>query len=131
MEWAALVLRVVAGAIFVAQGVRKVLAPRDAPHGRGNLESLIAQQPFPRPDLLASLVGITELVGGVLLLVGFLTRLATVPLAVVLLVAIFGSKWRQGFLGGWDWPFSVLGLLAAIALLGAGPISIDAVLGVP
>lgn len=128
---AALVLRLVGGTIFVVQGWRKVFEPVDAPHGRANLEALIARRSLPRPDLLALAVGLTELLGGAALLAGFMTRLATVPLAVVLLVAIAGYKWQQGFLGGWDWPFSVLGIVVAIALLGAGPLSLDAMLGLP
>jgi putative oxidoreductase len=122
---ATLGLRLVAGAIFVAQGWRKLFAAPDAPHGRANLERLIARRALPRPALWAVLVAWTELIGGVLLLVGLLTRLAALPLAVVLLVAIFGYKWESGFLGGWDWPLSVLGIVLAIALLGAGPLSLD------
>jgi uncharacterized membrane protein YphA (DoxX/SURF4 family) len=107
------------------------MGPPDAPHGRENLERLIARRRLPRPDLLAQLVGVTELVGGAALLLGLLTRVATLPLAIVLVVAIGGYKWEQGFLGGWDWPFSVLGIVLAIALLGAGPVSVDALLGIP
>ena len=128
---AALVLRLVAGTIFVVQGWRKVVSAPDAPHGRKNLERLIARRNLPQPARLALLVGLTELVGGAALLVGLLTRLVTVPLAVVLVVAIVGYKWEQGFLGGWDWPFSVLGIVIALALLGAGPLSLDALLGIP
>jgi putative oxidoreductase len=93
--------------------------------------ALIARRSLPRPDLLALAVGWTELLGGAALLVGLLTRAVTLPLAIVLLVAIAGYKWEQGFLGGWDWPFSVLGIVLAIALIGAGPVSLDALLQVP
>ena len=126
---AALVLRLVAGGIFVAQGWRKVVAPPDAPHGRANLEAMIARRSLPRPALLATAVGWTELICGAALLVGLLTRVAALPLAVVLMVAIAGYKWQQGFFGGWDWPLSVLAMVLAIALLGAGQISLDAALG--
>jgi uncharacterized membrane protein YphA (DoxX/SURF4 family) len=128
---ATLGLRLVAAAIFIAQGWRKLFAAPDAPHGRANLERLIAKRRLPRPELWATLVAWTELIGGTLLLVGLLTRLAALPLVIVLLVAIFGYKWEAGFLGGWDWPFSVLGIVVAIALLGAGAVSLDAVLGIP
>jgi putative oxidoreductase len=128
---ALLVLRLVAAGIFVAQGSRKLFAPAEAPHGRANLERLIAQRDLPRPDRLAWLVAVTELLGGFALVLGILTRLATVPLAVVLVVAIFGYKWRAGFIGGWDWPLSVLAIVVAIGLAGAGPISLDALLRIP
>jgi putative oxidoreductase len=128
---AELVLRLVAGAIFFAQGWRKVVSAADAPHGRMNLERLIARRDLPRPDVLARVVGLTELIGGAALLVGLLTRVATLPLMVILVVAIVGYKREQGFHGGWDWPFSVLGIVVAIALLGGGPLSLDAFLGIP
>lgn len=129
IDLALLVIRVVAGTIFLAQGWRKVVEPADAPHGRANLASLVAERSVPRPELVALLVGLVELLGGIALLAGVLTRLAVVPLALVLVVAIFGYKWRQGFLGGWDWPWSVLGLVVTTWLLGAGGISVDAMLG--
>jgi putative oxidoreductase len=125
------VLRSVAAAIFVAQGARKLFAAPEAAHGRANLERLIAQRDLPRPDRLAWLVAITELLCGFALGLGILTRLAAVPLAVVLLVAILGYKWRAGFIGGWDWPLSVLAIVVAIGIVGAGAISLDGLLGIP
>ena len=113
---ALLVLRLVAAGIFVAQGSRKLFAPAEAPHGRANLERLIAQRDLPRPDRLAWLVAVTELLGG---------------FALMFVVAILGYKWRAGFIGGWDWPLSVLAIVVAIGLAGPGPISLDALLGIP
>ena len=52
-------------------------------------------------------------------------------LAAILVVAIAGFKWRAGFLGGWDWPFSVLAILSAIFILGAGAWSVDALVHLP
>ncbi len=125
----ALLVRLVVGAIFVAQGYIKLLRPPDAPHGRANLEAMIRGRGIPAPRELAILVSALELVCGVAVAAGFLTRLAIVPLVVILVVAIAGFKLRNGFVGGWDWPLSVLTLLAVIALLGAGAWSVDAALG--
>ncbi len=128
---AALVLRLSAGLIFIAQGVRKLFAPEDAPHGRRALADMIRRQGLPRPDRLALLVAATELACGVALVIGFLTRIATIPLLAILVVAILGFKRKAGFLGGWDWPFSVAAIDLAILALGAGPWSLDALLRVP
>ena len=52
---------------------------------------------LPIPDVLAFLAGWTEFLGGWFLLVGFLTRLTTLPLMVIMLVAIFSVHWENGW----------------------------------
>lgn len=128
MDEAALILRITIGCIFLAQGVRKVLGQPDAPHGRMALQGLIAGGSLPMPALSATLAGYVELIGGSLVLVGLLTRFALIPLIVILLGAIY-LKFKQGFLGGWDWPFSVLGACIALFALGSGEFSIDELIG--
>lgn len=125
VDLAALVLRLVIGGIFIAQGWRKVMAPADAPHGRGNLQRMIESGGFPAASLLALAVGAAELGCGVLVLIGLLTRLAVLPLIGIMLVAIVRFKWKAGFLGGWDWPLSVLGGCVALLLIGGGRFSVD------
>jgi putative oxidoreductase len=129
LDAAALVLRIVVGTIFLAQGWRKVIGPPDVPHGRGPLQAMIASRGFPYPAQLALMVGSSELICGALVFVGLVTRLATIPLAITLIMAIVRFKWSAGFIGGWDWPWSVLGATVAIAILGAGAVSIDALIG--
>ena len=126
---AELILRIVVGAIFVVQGYRKLFAPAGTKGSGSGLRGMIREAGFPFPDVLATVVSVTELTGGILLLVGLLTRLAAVPLALTLVVAIVRFKWREGFQGGWDWPLSVLGSTIALLLLGAGTVSIDHLIG--
>ena len=128
IDLATLLVRLVVGAIFVAQGYIKLVRPPDAPHGRANLEAVIRGHGLARPRELALMVSAFELACGAAVAAGFLTRLAVIPLAVILVVAIVGFKFRSGFVGGWDWPLSVLALLVVIALLGAGVWSVDAAL---
>lgn len=127
VDLAALVLRVVVGAIFVTQGSRKLFAADDAPHGRGGLRRTIEASRIPRAGALAIAVSVLELTCGAFVLLGLATRLALLPLAGILTVAIVRFKWNAGFIGGWDWPLSVLAASVAIALLGPGPLSLDAV----
>lgn len=129
LDLATLALRLTAGAIFLVQGYVKLARPPDVPHGRSNLEGLMRVRGVPSPHEFAFVVAAFELVGGAALIAGLLTRIATIPLGFILLVAIVGFKFRAGFLGGWDWPLSVLTILIAIALLGPGTYSIDAILG--
>lgn len=53
---------------------------------------------LPLPGVLASLAIAAELVGGIMLLLGLLTRLVTIPLMVTMLVAIFSVHWPNGWL---------------------------------
>jgi putative oxidoreductase len=126
---AELTLRVVVGAIFVVQGYRKLFAPAGTKGSGAGLRDTIGAAGFPYPHLVATVVSVTELAGGLLLLVGLITRLAAIPLAITLVVAIVRFKWKEGFQGGWDWPFSVLGGTIALLLLGAGTVSLDHLLG--
>ena len=129
IDFATLLVRLVVGAIFVAQGYIKLVRPPEAPHGRGNLETMIRSRGLARPHELALLVSTLELACGAAVALGLVTRFAVIPLAVILVVAIVGFKFRSGFVGGWDWPLSVLTLLVVIGLLGAGAWSLDAALG--
>lgn len=81
------------------------------------------------PQVLAWGVGISEIVGGALVVVGLFTRLAIIPLAVILSGAVVVVKWNKGFEDGWDWPFSLLGICVALFLLGGGTWSLDDLLG--
>jgi putative oxidoreductase len=120
-----LLLRAVVGPIFMAQGWRKCLSPRDAPHGLAVLQGTLRKNHWPYPELLASMTGATELVCGCAVLLGWRTRVATVPLLGILSVAIAQVKWPEGFIGGWDWPYAVAGSVGALALMGSGQISVD------
>jgi putative oxidoreductase len=83
---------------------------------------------LPAPHFQATLVGTTELVGGALLLAGFASRLASVPLLVTMVVAILTAK-RAEIMGATDlfgvieWTYLVL--LAWLALSGPGRFSVD------
>ncbi len=122
---ATLVLRLTLGSIFFAHGWPKVFGPPDGVHGRGRTTRLLASQGLPLPQVLAWSVGISEVVGGALVVVGLFTRIAVIPLAAILVGAIVFVKWNKGFEDGWDWPFSLLGTCVALFLLGGGTWSLD------
>ncbi|MBW3163701.1 DoxX family protein [Ferrimonas balearica] len=53
---------------------------------------------LPMPELMAALAIGAELIGGILLLLGWLTRLMCIPLMVTMLVAAFAVHWQNGWL---------------------------------
>jgi len=115
------------GAVFLSEGIQKFLFPDQLGVGR------FLKIGLPMPELLGSFVGTFEIVCGSLVLLGLLTRLAVVPLLVIMAVALATTKWPilldQGF---WsmaheartDWAMTLGSLF--LLLVGGGPWSIDA-----
>ncbi len=129
IEWAVVPLRVVLGYIFLDAGLGKW---RRGISGTGNwFESL--GFPFPQPT--ARFVATLELVGGILLILGFGVQWLAIPLAANMVVATYVQKFKLGapFQGGevQGYELDVLMVAAAITLTlgGAGPLSIDALIG--
>ena len=73
-------------------------------------------------------IALAELIGGILLVVGVLTRITGAVFAVILLGAIFHIRWDNGFFvskGGWEWDLIMLTVVLAIIAAGPGRISIS------
>ncbi|MCJ8306343.1 MAG: DoxX family protein [Nitrosopumilus sp.] len=73
-------------------------------------------------------IALAELIGGVLLVVGVLTRVTGSIFAVILLGAIFHIRWEKGFFvsqGGWEWDLVMLAVVLTIITAGPGRISIS------
>jgi putative oxidoreductase len=83
---ATVLIRVAVGVVFVSEGVQKFLYPDALGAGR------FAQIGIPAPEAMGPFVGVVELVCGVLILAGLLTRLAALPLIVDMIVAIASTK---------------------------------------
>ena len=115
--------RVAVGVVFIGTGWGKL-------HNLDKITGFFTELGIPAPAFNAVLVSSAELVCGALILVGLLTRLASLPLIVVMSVAILTAK--RGEIGGLS---DLLGfvetlyivLLAWLATAGAGPLSLDRV----
>ena len=83
---ASILIRFLAGAVFVSEGIQKFLFPQQLGVGR------FTKIGIPMPELMAPFVGVVEIVCGALLLLGLLTRLAAIPLIIVMMVAIASTK---------------------------------------
>lgn len=83
---ATVLLRIAVGVVFVGEGVGKFLHASQQGAGR------FAKIGLPSPEILGPLVGMVEVVCGALVLVGLATRLAAVPLAATMVVALASTK---------------------------------------
>lgn len=125
MDTALLILRLVIGVIFIAHGGQKLLV-----FGIEGLQGAFAQMGIPAAGVIAPLVAIGELTGGIALVAGVLTRLVGVGLAVIMLGAILIAHAPAGFFApdGFEFPLVLLGGALALAVAGAGGWSVDGML---
>jgi uncharacterized membrane protein YphA (DoxX/SURF4 family) len=123
---ATLLIRLMVGAVFLSEGIQKFLFPAEV--GAGRFEKI----GFSEPELIAQFVACFEIGCGALVLLGAFTRLAVIPLIVIMLVAITSTKipilqakgfWQMAHDARTDWSM----LLGSIFLLfvGAGPFTMD------
>ncbi len=123
---APLLVRLIVGCVFLSEGIQKFLFPDSLGVGR------FIKIGIPAPEIMAPFVGVVEIVCGTLVLIGFFTRLAAVPLIIDMVVAIAATKipillekgfWAMAHESRTDWSM----LLGSIFLLiaGAGRWSLD------
>ena len=125
-DLALLILRVGTGVIFIPHGYPKMTGRGgDKKGGHAHLTQSLAQMGLPFPYAFAALVGAIELFGGLLLILGWQTHLASLALAFVMLVATGRVLVQRGFVGEADFPFSLLLASLALALLGGGTVSLE------
>jgi putative oxidoreductase len=113
--------RVTVGWVFLLSGWGKL-------HNLEQVTEFFASIGIPAPGIQAPFASATELVCGALLLAGLGTRLASVPLVVVMTVAIATARVEEltsaGALFGFV-EFTYIALLLWIAVAGPGPLSLD------
>lgn len=132
MDLALLVLRAVLGGFFLVHGSGKLFGA----FGRGGLGGFtdLFEQLGLRPGRpLALLAGLCEFVGGMLVLIGFLTPLGALLIAITMLVAIARVHGKNGFFntdGGMEYNLALIGIAVALVLAGPGAYSLDGAMGI-
>ncbi len=113
--------RLVAGWVFMWSGWTKL-------HNLPKMIENFKEWGIPQPEILTPFVSGVEFFGGVLLLLGLFTRVAAVPLVIVMAVAIASAKWAQvdslETLLGFE-EVAYMALFGWLAIAGPGPISLD------
>ena len=98
-----ILIRFLVGVVFVSEGVQKFIYPEL--RGPGRFESI----GIPFPEFSGYMVGGFEVVCGFMVLAGFMTRLAVIPLIGIMITALFTTK-LPVLLGTGFWGFSLRNL---------------------
>jgi putative oxidoreductase len=118
---ALLVLRLVLGAVMIAHGYSKVFG------GFSRVHDMVHRIGF--PGWTAYLVAGTEFFGGILIIVGLLTRFVAVAMLIDMFVAIWKVHFHNGLTGpgGYEFPLALSAIAFALIFFGAGPIALDGI----
>jgi putative oxidoreductase len=84
--WSILVRLLVGLAVFLPEGIQKLAFPQILGAGR------FANIGIPFPQIMGPFVGVVETICGALIILGLFTRLAAVPLIIIMIVAILSTK---------------------------------------
>jgi putative oxidoreductase len=126
-------LRGVLGWVFIYHGSQKLFGWLGG-SGVDGTASYFASQGIQPSKLVAVVSGATEFGGGIMLLAGLLTPLAGAALSIDMLVAIVKVNASNGLIsekaaGGYEINLTLLAMAASIAMIGAGRISVDRIIG--
>ena len=138
-RWAPIPLRLIVGYGFMEHGFAKLSKSPE------NFAAILHALSVPAPHFMAWLTILTELVGGLAVLLGAFVPLVSLPMAVLLLVAIFTVHLPYGFSSiklmsvtagrpqfgppGYEVDLLYLVCLAGLVFGGSGPLAIDGLLG--
>lgn len=126
--WFTVPIRLALAAVMIAHGAQKVLGSFG---GSGFNAFISGNTPFNfmRPAWVwLAAAALSELVGGILVGLGFLTRIGAFFIACTMLTAIAGVHWSGGFFAsnrGYEYPLALLAMTIALLIAGGGQASVD------
>ncbi len=88
--WSILVRLLVGLVVFLPERIQKLIFPDILGAGR------FARIGIPFPDVMGPFVGVVETVCGALIIVGLFTRLAVIPLIIIMIVALISTSTKRG-----------------------------------
>ena len=116
MLFGPLPIRILAGIAFMAHGLPKLSDVAGTQGFFGNIGL---------PPELAVLIAMLEVIGGIFLLVGILTRITAVFFVIEMIGAILTVKISKGFVGGYELDLLLIAISISLLLTGPGRLSIE------
>jgi putative oxidoreductase len=136
--WGVLPLRLMVGFGFAAHGYAKLS------RGPDSFATILQALGIPQPHLTAWVTSLLELTGGICVMAGAFVIPLSLPLAIIMLTAMFGVHFRYGFSSirlkavtasgvefgpvGYEINLLYIAGLVTLALVGAGQLSVDRVM---
>ena len=119
------IIRIVTGIVFAAHGGQKLFV-----FGFAGVTGAFTKMGVPLPGVMGPFIALLEFFGGIALVFGLLTRLASLGLLFDMLGAILLVHLKNGFFlpQGYEFALMLLGTSAALVVAGAGRFSLDSML---
>jgi putative oxidoreductase len=117
---ALLFLRIVLGAIMIGHGYHKVF-------GGGLVEHYHRVQSLGLPGFLAIPSAFAEFFGGILVPLGFFTRISAAAILIDMMVAIWKVHWKNGLFAqhGYEFPLALAVIAFTLMCYGPGPLALE------
>jgi putative oxidoreductase len=126
-RWATIPLRLGLGIMFMAHGLQKAFGLFGG-SGIQGFAQMLSGMGFSPAVFWAYVVAYVELLGGLFLIIGFLTRISALLLLITMLVAVIKLHLANGFFmtaGGFEYNFVIIAMCISLLLSGGGQLSIN------
>jgi putative oxidoreductase len=121
-DWGIAILRATVGIVFLAHGSQKLFV-----YGFQGVQGAFAHLGIPLPMIMGPFVALLEFVGGIALVLGFLTRWVSILFVIQMAVAVLKVHLSSGFFlpSGFEFALTLFAASIALALAGPGAASLD------
>jgi putative oxidoreductase len=116
-QYGPLPIRILAGISFIAHGLPKLFDIAGTEDFFANMVGLPAAMALP--------IGLLEVIGGIALLVGVLTRIASILFIIEMIGSTIVAKLSRGFVGGYELDLLLMAISISLLLTGPGRISVE------
>jgi putative oxidoreductase len=116
-QYGPLPIRILAGIAFIIHGLPKLSDIAGTEDFFANMVGLPAAMALP--------IGLLEVIGGVALLVGALTRIASILFIIEMIGSTIVAKLSRGFVGGYELDLLLMAIAISLLLTGPGRISVE------